>query len=188
VNEEQRYERLEILRQQAAETLRLPPDAEKVALLAALRLSHETQVERLLAGATIDPHALLALSEAIEKLSPALPPPVITVEIVEPTDGPLVPHCRRCGWKPGDDTNMPPAPPVPPVIDAEPVKSSPAQAQNVVALPRRGGSIHDAVLPDGTPARMARSELWRYGAASDPASDWGAAHSLPPVPPECFPK
>jgi hypothetical protein len=43
-------------------------------------------------------------------------------------------------------------------------------------------------LPYGTPARMARSELWRYGAASDPVPNWGAAHSLPPIPPECFPK
>jgi hypothetical protein len=38
-------------------------------------------------------------------------------------------------------------------------------------------------LPYGTPARMARSELWP---ASDPVPDWGAAHSLPPIPPECF--
>jgi hypothetical protein len=143
VNEEDRYKRLEVLRQQAAETLRLPLNAEKTILLSALRLSHEIEVERLLAGAKPDPGSLLALSEAIDRLTPALPPASIQIEFVEPTDGPLVPHCRRCGWKPGDDLNMPHAPPTPSTIDGEAVKPQPQVQQNVVALPNRGGS-HDA--------------------------------------------
>jgi len=189
---DQRFQRLEALKAEAAETLRLPISSDKVTLLAALRLSHEVQLERLVAGTTVDPNALLSLSEAIEKLAPELPPPVISVELVE---GPIE-HCPKCGWHrdeplpPPEPPPSAPPPPTPPPTETKPSPPAPlpAAASNVVELPRRGGSIHDAVLPDGTPARMARSELWRYGAASDPVPDWGAAHSLPPIPPECFPK
>ena len=45
-----RFERLEQLRKEAAERLRLPLDHDKTQLLAALRLNHETLVEKLVAG------------------------------------------------------------------------------------------------------------------------------------------
>ena len=84
-----RFERLEQLRKEAAERLRLPVEHDKVQLLAALRLNHETLVEKLVAGNSVNPDQLLALSEAIDKLTPELPPQKITVEFVE---GPI----ERC--------------------------------------------------------------------------------------------
>ena len=77
-----RFERLEQLRKEAAERLRLPLDHDKTQLLAALRLNHETLVEKLVAGSAVNPEQLLALSEAIDKLTPELPPQKITVEML----------------------------------------------------------------------------------------------------------
>src|SRR6516164_11472539 len=89
-----RFERLEQLRKEAAERLRLPLDHDKTQLLAALRLNHETLVEKLVAGSAVNPEQLLALSEAIDKLTPELPPQKITVEFVEGVVGLFT--CQHC--------------------------------------------------------------------------------------------
>ena len=75
-----RVERLGALKAEAVETLRLPIDGDKVTLLAALRLAHEVQLERLVAGGAVDPATLLNLTETIDKLTPGLPPPPMTRE------------------------------------------------------------------------------------------------------------
>jgi hypothetical protein len=172
-----RYQRL--LRQVARE-LDEKPTTEIVKHVATLRLMRESLQIRLLAGERVDPSDVLKLDEALKQYLPQGKPITVHVEIVDSS-----PHEPLPPPPPPD-----PPPSAPPPTDTKPSPPAPlpAAASNVVELPRRGGSIHDAVLPDGTPARMARSELWRYGAASAPVPDRGAAHSLPPIPPECFPK
>lgn len=160
---------LGLLRQVARE-LDEKPNAEIVKHVATLRLMRESLQIRLLAGERINPSDVLALDAALKQYLPQGKPITVQIEVVDPVPLPE------------------PSPPTPPPTETKPSPPAPlpAAASNVVELPRRGGSIHDAVLPDGTQARMARSELWRYGSASDPVPD--AAHSLPPIPPECFPK
>jgi hypothetical protein len=168
-----RYQRL--LRQVARE-LDEKATAEVVKHVSTLRLMRENLMIRLLAGERVDPGDVVKLDEALKQYLPQGKPITVTLEIVHPSP-------------PSEPPPPDPSPSTPPPTGDAPSTPSAPAASNVVALPRRNpGSIHDAVLPDGTPARMARSELWRYGAASDPVPDWGAAHSMPPIPPECFPK
>jgi hypothetical protein len=158
----------------ASKELKLPVDSWQVRRFALLMCAHDNVTARLANGADVSIDNLLKIDSAMQEIRSSVPqePIRVAIEIVEPLAPPDTP---------------PPAPP-PTETKPSPPAPLPAAASNVVELPRRGGSIHDVVLPYGTPARMARSELWRYGAASDPVPNWGAAHSLPPIPPECFPK
>src|SRR5262249_21391307 len=116
---------------------------------AALKLSHQVQVERMVAGANVEPNNLLGITEAISKLAPPTPPQTITIKIVPPTDvappdaaavdgllecrrchwkpngGDGVPQCYRCGWRHGMDMHTPwanPLNPEPKVIEGEVAK------------------------------------------------------------------
>jgi hypothetical protein len=133
-----RFERLEVLRQEAADRLRLPIEHDKVQLLAALRLNHETLVEKLVAGNSVSPDQLLALSEAIDKLSPDLPPRKIEIELVE---GPIE-KCPSCGWCRNDG-----APPKQEPNDVTPKALPPpaveAKSEELLAERPHIGSIHD---------------------------------------------
>ncbi len=137
--------------------------------------------------------AQILAAEDRRGIAPVEPLPKVTIEIVEGSDGPLVPHCRRCGWKPGDDTLSTPMPPSPPEIDGEVIKPPPP-AQKALPpphpndLPRRDpGSIHNARLPDGTPARMRRTDYSDIAPIdggysmtnAGPAPDVGRGHPLP---------
>ena len=169
--------------------MRLPVTDWRCKRYALLMVAHDNVTARLASGADISVDNLLKIDTAMAEIRASVPQAPLRVD-VELIEGPIE-HCPKCGWH-RDEPLLPPEPPpsAPPPTETKPSPPAPlpAATSNVVELPRRGGSIHDAVLPDGTPARMARSELWRYGAASDPVPDWGVAHSLPPVPPECFPK
>ena len=92
---QERFELLEKLKAEAAKLLRLPVDHQKVTLLAGLKLEHTRQLELLVGGERINPNELLAVSEAIEKLTPALPPAQIKVEIVDGVVG--IYKCQHCG-------------------------------------------------------------------------------------------
>jgi hypothetical protein len=93
---EKRFEKLERLKKQAAEDIRLPVDHRRVLMLAALRLNHETLLEKMIAGGNVDPTDLMTLTETIEKLHPPLPPAEIKVTIVEGVARPVkCPHCGR---------------------------------------------------------------------------------------------
>ena len=183
-----RFERLEQLRKEAAERLRLPLDHDKTQLLAALRLNHETLVEKLVAGNSVNPDQLLALSEAIDKLTPELPPQKITVEFVE---GPIE-RCPACGWCRDDQVpskkepiNITPKALPAPTVEAKPEEPTPP-------LRRHPGSIHNAVLPDGTPARLPPiDDGWRShaGTVDSPYSNERLnfeAHHPWPMPPKGY--
>jgi hypothetical protein len=120
-----RFERLEALTAEAAATLNLPINADRVVMLAALKLQHQTMLENLVAGRNVDADSLLAITRAISEL---LPPPVpkipeVKIEIVDT----LVGICSKCGhehrpyqppvegWKQTVDPSPPPleAPPRP---------------------------------------------------------------------------
>jgi hypothetical protein len=92
---QERFDQFEELKKQAAEALRLPSDHQKVILLAGLKLEHTRQLERLVAGHSVNPADLLAVSEAISKLSPELPPPEVKVTFVEGVVG--IFNCQHCG-------------------------------------------------------------------------------------------
>jgi hypothetical protein len=181
-------ERLYRARRAAAKELKLPITSWQVRRFALLMVGHDNLTAKLANGVDVSIDNLLRIDAAMAQVRSSVPQEPIKVD-VEFVEGPIE-HCPKCGWH--RDEPLPPDPPPPAPLPTEtkpsPPAPLPAAASNVVELPRRGGSIHDAILPDGTPARMARSELWRYGAASDPVLEWGAAHSLPPIPPECFPK
>ena len=170
-------ERLRRARKAASKELRLPLGSWQTRRYGLLMVAHDNITTRLANGGDVSIADLLRIDEAMAAIRASLPPePVgVTIEIVDSL--PQLPS-------PDPPSTPPPTPPTPPTeTKPSPPAPLPAAASNVVELPRRGGSIHDAVLPYGTPARMARSELWP---ASDPVPDWGAAHSLPPIPPECF--
>ena len=98
---------------------------------------------------------MLALSEAIEKLSPELPPPEIKVEIVSGVVGLFTcQHCHKQNRV--ENYTSQPKPDFARTIDAEPVKADEAKAlpSPVETKPelKHPGSIHNAV---GTPARNA---------------------------------
>jgi hypothetical protein len=135
-----RYTRLEELKAEAAVVLGLTVDADRVVMLAALKLQHQTMLESLVAGRNTDPDALLAITRAISGL---LPPPVpkipeVKVEIVDT----LVGVCSKCGHE-----HRPYQPPVqgarptvepPPSPEAPP--RSPESPTNVIEM--RPRSIH----------------------------------------------
>jgi len=180
-----RFERLEVLRQEAADRLRLPIEHDKTQLLAALRLNHESMVERLVAGHTVNPDQLLALSEAIDKLTPELPPQKIEIEIVSGVVGLFT--CQHCHQQNRiENYTEPPKKDYPRTIDAEPVKADEAKALSspveVKPEPKHPGSIHNAVLPDGTPARMRRNDYSGISTVDSPLRErpnFEAHHPLP---------
>jgi hypothetical protein len=94
---QERYNRLEGLKTEAAAALNLPIDADRVVMLAALKLQHQMMLENLVAGRNVDADSLLAITRAISEL---LPPPVpkipeVKVEFVDT----LVGICSKCGHK-----------------------------------------------------------------------------------------
>jgi hypothetical protein len=122
--------------------LGLPVDADRVVMLAALKLQHQTMLENIVAGRNIDADSLLAITRAIsELLPPPLPKiPEVKIEIVDT----LVGICSKCGhehrpYQPpveGARSNVKPSPPPP---EAPP--RSPEPTTNVIEM--RPRSIHD---------------------------------------------
>jgi hypothetical protein len=192
-----RYKKL--LRQVARE-LDEKPDAEVVKHVATLRLMRENVQIRLLEGERVDAADVLRLDEALKQYLPQGKPLSVQVTIVNGTRV-CCPGCKL-EFDPHTDEPVrpqpdpvPPAPKLlpPPTIDAKPEQA----AKKPEAPPRRDpGSIHNCVLPDGTPARMPPiDESWRTHVGNSggydvfqPAPDCGAAHVLPTPPPECFGK
>jgi hypothetical protein len=141
-----RFERLEALKAEAAGALNLPIDADRVVMLAALKLQHQTMLESLVGGRNIDADALLAITRAISEL---LPPPVpqipeVKIEIVDT----LVGICGKCGhehrpYRPPVEDPKPNAKPSPPPPEA--VSCSPAPPTNVIEMrPRSTPSLLSA--------------------------------------------
>ncbi len=146
-------------------------------MAATRRLSFEVYQARLIEGRDPDVSVLKWFLEQEALHAPPPEPLRVTVEIVEPT----------LTLPPPDPPSSGVPPPAP--ANATPAASAPsALPANVVPIRKAGGSIHDAVLPDGTPARMTRSNYDHLDAASNPFPDVGRGHPLPPIPPECFPK
>ena len=125
--------------------LGLPVDADRVVMLAALKLQHQTMLENLVAGRNIDADTLLAITRAISEL---LPPPVpqipeVKIEIVDT----LVGICSKCGhehrpYQPPVEVPKPNMKPSPP---PEALPCSPAPPTNVIEM--RPRSIHDGTPP-----------------------------------------
>jgi hypothetical protein len=145
-----RFERLEALKAEAAATLNLPINADRVVMLAALKLQHQTMLENLVAGRNVDADSLLAITRAISEL---LPPPVpqipdVKIEIVDT----LVGICSKCGheqrpYQPPVEGGKQTVDPSPPQPEAAP--RPPASPTNVIEM--RPRSIHGgAPLKDMT--------------------------------------
>jgi hypothetical protein len=137
-----RFERLEAFKVEAAATLDLPINADRVVMLAALKLQHQTMLENLVAGRNVDADSLLAITRAISEL---LPPPVpkipeVKIEIVDT----LVGICSKCGHE-----HRPYQPPVkggkqtvdPSPLQPEAPPRPPAPPTNVIEM--RPRSSHD---------------------------------------------
>ena len=172
----------------AAKQLGVKATSEQAKDLAVLRLCRETITSKLISGRDVDPSALRWLVEELAKFAPPPETPRVELTIVEGITG-VCPVCKAeiHPYEP-PPTPPPSAPTPPPPSDTQPEPSKPKQPKpsNVVELRPHPPGIHDAPS-----ARMAvHQEPWRghVDAASDPVPDWSAAHSLPPIPPECFPK
>jgi hypothetical protein len=63
----ERFDHLEKLKVEAATTLNLPIDSDNVALLAALKLQHQSMLESLVSNRAVDAAELLSVTEAIAK-------------------------------------------------------------------------------------------------------------------------
>jgi hypothetical protein len=171
-----RFKAFDRYRAEASEKSGLPVDHDTVRSYASLKLTLDSIVEQQLIGKQIDSGEHLRIIEALRDLLPQkATTPTIKLEIVEATDGPLVPHCRRCGWEPGMDTHNPPRKPLPAVSENERTSDvlngfKPAPAAEVappIEREHRPG-IHNAVLPDGATARQEKiSDDWKRHVAAD---------------------
>jgi hypothetical protein len=183
------------LKDRLAEATGLPVDNIRLTYLTTLTLRLEQLSARVIAGEAVPISELVSLRDAIVELTPA-EPTTVTVKFCETITG----VCPSCGGR-VENYTPPPAPEKPqPITDAEPIKAEPIKKAKSGAPPlpapppKRDPStlgIHHAHLPDGTPARMPRTdESWRRHVGSSgvydvfqPAQDWDAAHPLP-TPPE----
>ena len=73
-----RYERLETIKQEVAERLKLPATSDKVEEVAILKLLREAELEKLMIGKHIDTRAFLDLTRTLSELTP---PVIPTVEL-----------------------------------------------------------------------------------------------------------
>jgi hypothetical protein len=140
----------------AARRLGCKPGDQVAVHYATLQLALELIQTRLIGGKEIDVSSLRWLSEQLDRYRPPpAPQEAIKIELAET----LVGVCEKCGHvhqtdKPIHDPDPPPSPAPPRPPDSPPEKPSlPAVAaapSNVVPLKRDPGSIHTAVLPDGS--------------------------------------
>lgn len=183
-------DRLFKARRVAAKELRLSTDDWRVKRYAVFMVAHDTLQAKLATGANINIDGLMKLDAAMAEIRASVPqePVRVELEIVKGIVG-ICPSCKaeiRPYEPPPDPPPSAPTPPPPSDTQPEPSKPKQPKPSNVVELRPHPPGIHDAPS-----ARMAvHQEPWRghVDAASDPVPDWGAAHSLPPTPPECFPK
>jgi hypothetical protein len=138
MSNKERYERLQQLRATVAAQLGLPVENERVVVAAALRLHHESLMERLIAGKLPDTGDLLRTAEAILSACPPIETHKVTVEIVNPART----KCPRCAYEFDPDAphrtkmlKQLASPPASPAADTKlPAPSTPSPAKNVVPL------------------------------------------------------
>lgn len=172
--EESRFELYQRLLAAAAAQLGCDPSSDKAKDLACIRLMRETVTLNLIAGRNVDPGTLRWLIEELAKFAPPEPPIRVEVEIVEPqplTPLTVTPPDRGVGFV---DFTPQPAEAAPTPVAVHPDD-----------LPRRDpGSIHNARLPDGTPARMRGPSYAAYVSGrttyqGGERPDFEAKHPLP---------
>jgi hypothetical protein len=182
-------ERLFMARRAASKELRLPTTDWRVKRYAVLACAHSNIQARLAVGADISVDNLLKLDAAMAEIRSSVPQEPVRVEI-EYVEGPIE-HCPKCGWH--RDEPLPPSDPQPPTSPPPEAKPLPpaASASNVVPIRGKvGGSIHDAVLPNGQPARMTGASYGFVGGGSgtiagpfsvknEPRPNFESKHSLP---------
>jgi hypothetical protein len=181
MDESDRFKLYQALLASAAEQLGCEPTAEKAKDLATLRLMRESVTLKLIAGKDCNPADLRWLTEELAKFAPPEPPIKVEIEIVNPTEpdpAPSTPPPSDVGFVSFSQPQLP-APAAPAATAAKPVHPN--------DLPRRDpGSIHNARLPDGTPARMTGAS---YGFcagnvsanpfSAGPRPNFEQSHSLP---------
>jgi hypothetical protein len=158
MDESDRFKLYQALLASAADQLGCEPTHEKAKDLATLRLMRESITLRLIAGKDCNPADLRWLAEELSKFAPPEPPIKVEIEIVNPTEPDPAP------------STPPPPSDVGFVQFTQPQLPAPAPAATAAKpvhpndLPRRDpGSIHNARLPDGTPARMVGPSYLAYG-------------------------
>jgi hypothetical protein len=140
-------------------------------MAATRRLSFEVYQARLIEGRDVDPATLRWFLEEEARFAPPPEPLKVTIEIVDPS--------------PPEPTPPSPSTPLDPPAD----EPTPIAASNVVELPRRGGSIHDACPLTGPmpPLKRLQAELPNLGTydggsnpfSAGPMPNFGAHHPLP---------
>jgi hypothetical protein len=118
----------------AAKRLGIEPSDELALHVATLKLAAELLQAKMISGQPVDPADVIRLDAALKAYLPTAELPELTVKFVEGSDGPLVEHCRRCGWEPGQDATRTPLLDAPAVVEVvpPPPPQSPQEAQAVV--------------------------------------------------------
>jgi type IV secretory pathway VirB10-like protein len=169
--------------EQAAKEYRCATTDMPAKMAASRRLSFEVYTAQLIDGRNPDPATLRWFLEEEARYAPPPEPLRVTIEVVGKDGVPI-------SELPREPDPTPPSPPTPPNPPAETKPPLPAVvASNVVELPRRGGSIHDACPLTGPMPPLKRLQpelpnLGTYDGGSNPFSagpmpNFGAHHPLP---------
>jgi hypothetical protein len=192
------FERFEELKKIAGEALNMPSDAGRSVTLASLQLLLEQMIARVAANQTVDASAFVRLVELLDRINPAAPLQTVNIAIVG-RDGETCSIDELKAARAGD-----PEPPSDPPLSPNGGGDGPASAEpaasgdsaNVVPFKpapapaaHKGGSINDAVLPDGSRPPIKRYASGFYPGefdtanpfAAGPKPDFESHHSLPPV-------
>jgi hypothetical protein len=171
VSDDDRYDKFERFRAEAAEKLRLPVDNDRVRLLAALKLNHEALLERMIRGDNVSPDHVTTLTEAIEGMLPPEVPSKINIQIVQGVVG--IYTCKHCGARNELEEGSYQAPKEKDssrTIDAEPVKADEPEAKALPASavrPERPAP-REVMLP-----RLPIDESWKSHVAGTGSNPYG---------------
>jgi hypothetical protein len=188
-----RFDKYETFLAEAAAKLKHPITDDRVRLLAALKLNHESLLERMIRGDIISPDHVTAVSKAIEEMLPPDLPKTIGLKIVQSVVG--LYNCQHCGarneLKEGEYEPKPERRDPPPVIDAtaNEVRASPENEPK--ALPKPAASPEppmNDVLPRGAWRSDGTDGSWKnqvgggsnpFGVTGEPNPQRSNGHTLP---------
>jgi hypothetical protein len=151
--------------EQAAKDLGCEPTADVATHVAALRMGRETHLAKLIAGADVDPDALLRIDAALKRYLPEAPPHKIEIAFCESLTG-ICPNCKHevYPYTPPRAPSPMPTPSSKPAGEENPTSDVPALVEtpsNVVAIDKakEAAAFKKANSMDNLIAR--HDEPWR---------------------------